>query len=108
METVLPVAIIGLIAGLLAYHNDYDDGFIGRFSFGVIVLTSVIVVLGIALGYYTYELPIELELMLWAVAAFMGRHCWRFIYFNANGRCAWDGRDRRARSWDGNDRRSRA
>lgn len=108
MGTTIPVAIIGLIAGLLAYHNDYDDGFVGRFSFGVIVMTATVMVLGTALGHYVYHLPLELDIMLWGLALFMTRHAWRFIQYQTKGRFAWNGQDRRAVAWDGSDRRSKA
>jgi len=94
----MAVAIIGLIAGFLAYHDDYEDGVIGRASFAVIVLMAVIIVFGRLFGHYRYDMPLEVTALLWALAAFMGRHAWRFLKF----RCfecpnvtTWDGVDRR-------------
>ena len=92
METTIPVAIIGLIAGLLAYHDDYDDGFVGRFAFSMIVTTSTIMVLGTVLGHYAYELPLEITVLLWGVVLFMVRHAWRFMHYRISGKYSWDGK----------------
>ena len=89
------VFIIGAVAGYLAYHDDYEDGLFGRSSFAVIVLMAVIIVLGRILGYYHYELPLEIVCLLWAVAAFMMRHAWRFTRYRVAGQYSWNGADRR-------------
>ena len=90
MVTTIPVAIIGLIAGFLAYHNDYDDGIFGRSSFFVMVLMAVIICLGDILGHYTYSMPLEFSVLLWAIAVFMVRHVWRFIQYRRKGKYAWE------------------
>ena len=108
MATTIPVVIIGLIAAFLAFHEDYDDGFLGRLSFAVMLMMAAIMSIGYVLGYYTYHVPLELSVLLWAIAAFLLRHAWRFVQYQTKGRFAWNGRDRRAMAWDGNDRRSGA
>lgn len=91
----LAVLIIGLVAAFLAFHDDYDDGLIGRSSFAVMVTMAIIVVLSVSLGYFSYSLPLEVTVMLWAVAVFMLRHAWRFMLYKRTGKFAWDGADRR-------------
>jgi len=92
----IAVAIIGMVAAFLAYHDDYEDGLLGRSSFAVIVLMAVIIVLGRSLGYYRYTGSPEVTTLLWGIAVFMLRHAWRFEAFRRSGRFSWNGRDRRA------------
>ena len=96
METTIPVAIIGLIAAFLAFHEDYDDGLLGRSSFAVMLTMAVIMSLGHVLGYFTYQFPLELSVLLWAIAIFMLRHMWRFIQYRTKGKYAWNGQERRS------------
>lgn len=90
MGSYLPVAIIGAVAALLAFHDDYDDGLIGRSAFAVIVMMSLIVCLGPFTGHYSYTLPLEVSVLLYGVAAFMVRHAWRFLQFRRTGKYSWD------------------
>jgi hypothetical protein len=89
MGGVLPVAVIGIIAGFLAFREDYDDGLIGRLSFSVIVMMAFIFCMGPITGHYSYAMPLEITVLLYAIAVFMLRHAWRFLQFKKKGKYAW-------------------
>lgn len=89
MGSVLAVAVIGSIAAFLAYHDDYDDGLFGRSAFAVIIMMTVVITFGPIFGKYHYDLPLEFDVLLWAVAVFMCRHAWRFMRYKLTGKYSW-------------------
>ena len=95
MLDVLPILIIGAVSAFLVYHDDYDDGLVGRAALGLAILMAVIIGIGSIRGIYKYEFSSELYLFLSAVAAFATRHAWRFLQYHRNKKYSWDCVDRR-------------
>lgn len=89
MTDALPIGILGALSVFLVWHKDYEDGIIGRIALGSIVFVAMIVMMGAWTGKFTYSLPLELSMFLWAVVAFGARHVYRFIRFNRTGENAW-------------------
>lgn len=98
MVEIFPILLIGAVSAFLAYHEDYDDGLVGRSALGVAVLMAVIMSIGVFRGVYTYHFPLELFVFLCAVAVFAARHAWRFLQYHRHKRYSWDGVDRRSRA----------
>lgn len=86
---VLPIAIIGFVAALLAFDKRYKDGVIRHTALGGIVTSSIIIVL-----YQNvtaeYDFPLELVLFLWSCAIFISCHGYSFVRWKfLDGRRTW-------------------
>lgn len=86
---VLPIALIGLVAALLAFDKRYEDGLIRHVSLAGMVAGSVIIVLGDWFGEFEYEFPWEVSLIIWAWAIFFVCHAYSFIRWRLTGSNAW-------------------
>ena len=90
----LPIAIVGFVAAILAFDKRYEDGLIRHISLGAIVVAAVIIVGGDWLGYYEYNFPTELKILLWGYNIFFICHAYSFIRWRLTGSNAWTKKDK--------------
>ena len=74
---VIPIALIGILAAILAFDKRYEDGLIGHISLACIVVASIIITFGPLFGEYEYSFPPEMKVLLWATLGCLIRHTWR-------------------------------
>lgn len=78
MIAELILLVLGCNAALLAWCDNYDDGFIGRIALGAIVLGVAMILIGQWSGEFEYEFPLEITIILGGVALFLMRHTRRW------------------------------
>ena len=87
---VLSVAVIGIIAFILVFEHNYEDGVIGRAALGIVALMAIAVVFSTIAGD-RYSQPPEVTTLCVGVAIFMSRHYYRFLCYTKFGRYIWTG-----------------
>lgn len=90
---VLPIALIGLVAALLAFDKRYEDGLIRHVSLAAMVVGAIIITLSDWWSDFDYEFPWEVSLILWAFAIFFICHAISFIRWRLTGSNAWTKQD---------------
>ena len=82
-------SILVLAAGILVWHEQYEDGLFGRIALGGVFIAGLVVVLSELFADIHYSAPLELNLMAVSITLFMSRHVYRFLRYIRTGIGAW-------------------
>ena len=86
---LLLASITSVIATVLVFHKDYEDGIIGRFALSLIAIAGVGRVVGIMESEFSYSVSPQ-GAMIWAgMAIFFSRHLYRFLRWKHHGTYEW-------------------
>jgi membrane-bound ClpP family serine protease len=81
VSIVIALTIIIILCTFLVFHENYEDGVIGRLALGLLVFGALMMLarmFGAREGWST-EIDPAGELMIYGCAAFLCRHTYRFL-----------------------------
>ena len=81
--------VLSVTAGILVWHEQYEDGLLGRVALGGVFIAGLVVTLVEMFTSASYTGPLELKIMAVSVALFMLRHVYRFLRYVKTGQGAW-------------------
>ncbi len=86
---ILPIAMIGIIAAILAFDKRYEDGLIRHASLAGMVVASIIIVFSDWWADFDYDFSFEVRLLLWCFFVFFVCHAYSFIRWRLTGAGTW-------------------
>ena len=81
--------VLTVSAGILVWHDQYEDGLIGRIALGGVCIAGLVVTLAEVFDSVRYTAPLEFKIMAVSIALFMLRHVYRFLRYVRTGQGAW-------------------
>ena len=91
---VISAAFICAISCFLIMHNEYEDGVLGRLSLTVLAISNGLIVSDWWIDGSQYQLLPNTLATQCAMAAFLVRHCYRFLRWKNSGENDWRRRKR--------------
>ena len=85
----LSALVVMAVCIILVFHKQYEDGLIGRIALGFIAVCAFARIAGLLEGGIEAYVS-AVGAVLWiALAAFFGRHLYRFMRWRLNGENEW-------------------